>query len=136
MKFLMFFGNVVITFCLLGIEQNESFYGILIPWANTTSGEILALNPLSANPTKWSNALKQFVGDLPTHFLCVFDHFVRLVLKGLRWNLKCSQSITNYMTLWFAISRDPLIFACWKRRGGGGRYRHFHLRWMWSYLSK
>ena len=24
------------------------------------------LNPLSANPTKWSNTLKQFIGDLPT----------------------------------------------------------------------
>ena len=24
-------------------------------------------NPLSANPTKWSNTLKQFAGNLPTH---------------------------------------------------------------------
>ena len=41
------------------------------------------LNPLSANPTKWSNTLKQFVGNLPPNSLSVFDHFVR-VLKGLR----------------------------------------------------
>ena len=34
------------------------------------------LNPLSANPTKWSNTLKQFVGKLPTNCLSVFDHFV------------------------------------------------------------
>ena len=40
-------------------------------------------NPLSANPTKWSNKLKQFVGNLPTNCLSVFDHFVGLVLKGL-----------------------------------------------------
>ena len=26
-----------------------------------------SLNPLSANPTKWSNTLKQFVGNLPTN---------------------------------------------------------------------
>ena len=32
----------------------------------------LEINPLSANPTKWSNTLKQFV--------C---HFVKLALKGL-----------------------------------------------------
>ena len=32
-----------------------------------------AFNPLSANPTKWSNTLKQ-----------LFDHFVGLALKGLR----------------------------------------------------
>ena len=41
------------------------------------------LNPLSGNPTKWSNTLKQFVGNLLTNFLSVFDHFVRLALKGL-----------------------------------------------------
>ena len=39
--------------------------------------------PLSANPTKWSNTLKQFVGNLPTNCFSVFDHFVGLALKGL-----------------------------------------------------
>ena len=39
--------------------------------------------PLSANHTKWSNTLKQFVDNLPTNCLSVFDHFVRLALKGL-----------------------------------------------------
>ena len=40
-------------------------------------------NPLSANFTKWSSTLKQFVGRLPTNCLSVFDHFVGLALKGL-----------------------------------------------------
>ena len=40
--------------------------------------------PLSANPTKWSNKLKQFFGNLPTNCLSVFDHFVKLALKGLK----------------------------------------------------
>ena len=31
--------------------------------------------PLSANPTKWLNTLKQFVGKLSTNYLSVFDHF-------------------------------------------------------------
>ena len=31
------------------------------------------VNPLSTNPTKWSNTLKQ----------CVFDHLVKLALKEL-----------------------------------------------------
>ena len=39
--------------------------------------------PLSANPTKWSNTLKQFVGNFPTNCFSVFDHFVGLALKGL-----------------------------------------------------
>ena len=34
----------------------------------------LPINPFSANPTKWSNTIKQFV---------VFEHFVILTLKGL-----------------------------------------------------
>ena len=41
------------------------------------------INTLSANVTKWSNTLKQFVGNLPTNCLSVFDHFVGLALKGL-----------------------------------------------------
>ena len=41
------------------------------------------LIPLSANPKKWSNTLKQFVGKKPTNCLSVFDHFVGLALKVL-----------------------------------------------------
>ena len=36
---------------------------------------------ISANPTEWSNILKQFVVKLPANCLDVFDHFVRLALK-------------------------------------------------------
>ena len=43
----------------------------------------MSLNPFSANPTKWSNKPKQFVGNLPTNCLNVFEHFVKLALKGL-----------------------------------------------------
>ena len=46
----------------------------------------------SANPTKWSNTLKQFVGKLPTNRLSVFGHFVGLELKCL------SKSISNKIT--------------------------------------
>ena len=41
------------------------------------------VNPLNANPEKWSNTLKQIVGNLPTICLSVFDHFMNLALKGL-----------------------------------------------------
>ena len=44
---------------------------------------VTVFNPLSANPTKWSNTLKQFGGNLPTNCLSVVDHFVKLALKGL-----------------------------------------------------
>ena len=50
----------------------------------------LRLNRLTANPTKWSNTLKQFAGNLPTNCLSVFDHFVGLALLGIKhlWHLE------------------------------------------------
>ena len=42
------------------------------------------LNPLSVKPRKWSNTLKQFLGDSRRiNHLNVFDHFMGLALKGL-----------------------------------------------------
>ena len=49
------------------------------------------VSPLSVNPTKWSNTLKQFFGKLPTNCLSVFDHFVKLALKGLVSKFMTSQ---------------------------------------------
>ena len=41
---------------------------------------VFVLNPLSANPTKWSNTLKQFFGKFPTNFvICVIvSYFTKL----------------------------------------------------------
>ena len=47
-------------------------------------GDNSFLNRLNANPTKWSNTLRRFVGKFPANCLSVFDHFVGLALKGLR----------------------------------------------------
>ena len=44
---------------------------------------ILFYNPIGANPIKWPNTLKQFVGKLLTNCLSVFGHFVNLALKRL-----------------------------------------------------
>ena len=51
---------------------------------STASLTETVFNRLSANPTKWSNTLKQFVGKLPTNCLSVFDLFVGVGLKGLK----------------------------------------------------
>ena len=53
-------------------------------WPFRTPFFFFFINLLSANPTKWSNTLKQFVGKLPTNCLSVFDHFVGLALEGLK----------------------------------------------------
>ena len=44
------------------------------------------INHLGANPTKWPNTLKQFVGKLSTNCLSVFGHFDNLALKGLSYS--------------------------------------------------
>ena len=54
------------------------------------------LNRFSTNFTKWSNTLKQFVGNLSMNCLSVFDHFVGLVLKGLRTQSKTKQTRNQY----------------------------------------
>ena len=63
----------------------------------------IVLNPLSANPTKWPNTLKQFVGKLPTNCLSVFGHFVNLALKGLtvcsRFNLRKVSKIMTFLSI-------------------------------------
>ena len=59
------------------------------------------LNPFSANPTKWSSTLKQFVGNLRTNCLSVFDHFVKLALKGLKvkiWLSEERNELSNIFT--------------------------------------
>ena len=50
-----------------------------------------SLNPLSANPTKWSNTLKQFL----TNCLSVFDHFMNLALKGLKAHTISQQNMRS-----------------------------------------
>ena len=45
------------------------------------------VNALSANSTKWSNALKQLVCNLPMNCLSVFNYFVVLALKGLKFQV-------------------------------------------------
>ena len=43
----------------------------------------MKFNSYGTNPTKWSNTLKQFIGNRVS--LSVFDHFLRLALNGLGW---------------------------------------------------
>ena len=68
------------------------------------------LNPLSANPTKWPNTLKQFVGKLPTNCLNLFGHFVNLVLKGLKFTPTLSVrtlnlNLTQNYTRWWRLAK-------------------------------
>ena len=55
-------------------------------------------DPLSANPTEWSNTLKQFVGKLPTNYLSVFDHFAELALKELSLEFQSHYNMNIWAT--------------------------------------
>ena len=73
---------------ILGIpmERITSYYMFLLQILSILIVESITqgVNPLRANPIKWPNTLKQFVGKLPTNCLSVFGHFVNLVPKGLK----------------------------------------------------
>ena len=69
------------------------------------------INPLSANPTKLSNTLKQFVGSFPTNCLSVFDHFIKLAFKGL--NLRLRNTTIYIFRAFFGFSNfkpPPALF--------------------------
>ena len=76
------------------------------------AGDIFDLiNPLSAKFIKWSNTLKQFVGNLPTNCLSVFYHFMNLALKGLI--LHYTKRVISEVSI---FSRDHMIFQNkWER---------------------
>ena len=68
------------------------------------------IKPLSANPTKWSNTLKQFSCNLPTNCLSVFDHFVGLTFKGLSFALVCLAKVYEHSVL-PNVMKDPLLIV-------------------------
>ena len=73
----MFF--LCLNFLLLAMPLN----GKLSDANNIIQSTVSYFNPLSANITKWSNTIKQFVSNLTSNCLSVFDQFVGLALKGL-----------------------------------------------------
>ena len=56
------------------------------------------INPLSTNPTKWSNT-PTIRRQMPTNCLSVFDHFVRLALKGLMLVSSCPRFMHQSLKL-------------------------------------
>ena len=77
--------------------------------------QLTSLNSLSASPTKWSNTLKQFVGNLPTNCLSVFDHFVKLALKGLRLSHKIILIFSTQLTFTCSKSTTEALKKAMKR---------------------
>ena len=84
----------VITQLVKGNLFNQSNYKVLsfltISWLRETLSYnelrqivLISFNPFSANITKWSDILKQFVDKLERNCFSVFNHFVGLVLKAL-----------------------------------------------------
>ena len=66
------------------------------------------LNPLSANPTKWSNTCSLF----PMNCLSVFDQFVGLVLKGLKHDLYLNKVLALYISPIFSAILFSVNFEC------------------------
>ena len=88
--------NLTVFWCFQGVDK-----GCI---GNEWVKHKIALNPLSANPAKWPNTLKQFVGKLPTSCLSVFDHFVELALKGLKVVTEARRRNLNFNLYWSLLS--------------------------------
>ena len=54
------------------------------------------VNPLSANPTKWSNTLRQYRGNNRRIVLSVFGHFVGLSC-GFNASYGMDESISSFL---------------------------------------
>ena len=65
--------------------------------------------PISTDHTKWSNTLKQFVGNLPTNCLSVFEQFVILALKGLNVSYNLFQLISTSQTWFLRHHHDEVL---------------------------
>ena len=76
-----FYGFVTYLVCLNHAHKNEQHAMQLAIRIDRKA----TINPLSANP----------IGKLPTNCLSVFDHFVKLALKGLRDRLQTSLVILS-----------------------------------------
>ena len=69
----------------------------------------LLFSPLSANFTKWSNTLKEFV-KLPTNCLSVFHHFVELALKISHWYYIISLCFWAYACHNYFVKKNSAFF--------------------------
>ena len=70
----------------------------------------LIFNPLTANPTKWSNILKQFIGNSRRIFLSMFDHFEGLALKGLKGITQKLRPVQSNCFKRISLSADAISF--------------------------
>ena len=65
------------------LRGNSQFAEIQSIFFSSLQKSLEYCKSISTNFTKWSNILKQFVANLLTNCLNVFDHFVGLALKEL-----------------------------------------------------
>ena len=78
--FCLFFVSWYLSLLIFALFLTKTMIFALVSQIKIYTSKI---NPLSANFTKWSNTLKQFVGKYSTNCLSMFDRFVGLALKGL-----------------------------------------------------
>ena len=90
-----------------------------------TSSAARMLNPLSANPTKWSNTLKQFEFEL-TNCLNVFDCFARFT-KGLK-NVTRAILLPIFVLLQMILRRTSKLFR--------DTFHSYLLKFSWPLILK
>ena len=99
-------GFEVASTITLALQANR-----LIKCASHCTKMKFSINPLTANPTKWLNTLKQFVGN--SNCLSVFDHFVKLALEGLFRKImelfRKYDQIRSFLQIWSHLLKKSLM---------------------------
>ena len=93
----------LLVFCFQGVSKEISGMKWVNEWMNNENNLLITpnppnllnimthcLDPLSANPTKWSNR-HTICRQKQTNCLSVFDHFVGLTFKGLFNVVTCNE---------------------------------------------
>ena len=138
------FAGIFQSFCLY--IHNNYFSKHL--WMARNSSESAEVNTLSAKPPKWSNTLKQFVGNLRTNCLSLFDPFVGLTFKEwivFMWSQQnrylmeesfifMSAKTGNLRTYFFINYRNTLKFCTCNL--AFGNFRHATIASLNGYLLK
>ena len=111
-------------FCLTRCRMQSEIYGMLLKDLDNIAVDrcyilrrthyLRVVNPLSSNPTKWSNTLKQLFGNYLTICLSFFDHFVKLALKLLMKELPLNWVDNSNLDCYEQNKQPPEVF-CKKR---------------------
>ena len=119
LDFIRRLGSIFFTWHFTMLEKM-----LLRPW-------IGYFNTLSANPTKWSNTLKQLVGNSRLIVWVCFDHFLGLALEGITFLELMKSSLWRFEP-GFTFSLKNILTNFYKTKFDQYKISSFLVTYVWS----